>query len=132
MARGTYEQAPVQNQKSNEAMRTITISKSGDEGVDAKMVEQYESYGFAHVSTSKTGAITMQSPKSKQEAREAAAIAEHYRRANIKGSTQLPAGVKMVEDQLTRYNQPMTAAQLESNLDLPDFTGNIQSSMEDE
>tara|TARA_R110000868_G_scaffold236873_1_gene490944 strand:+ start:67 stop:471 length:405 start_codon:yes stop_codon:yes gene_type:complete len=132
MARGTYEQAPVQKQKTNEAMRTVVLSKSGDEGVDAGMIEQYEAYGFSHVNTSKTGAITMQSPKSVQEAREAAAIAEHHRRANIKGTTQLPGGARMLEDNLQRINQPLSGSQLMENLELPDLTGHVQSSMDDD
>ena len=125
MAKGTYEQAPVA-QKGNENMRTIVISRSGDEGVDAEMIEKYESYGFQHKGTSKTGQVTMESPRSVQEKREADAIAEHHRRANIRGATQLPQGATMVTDQLTRMNQPMTADQLANDMKLPDFTGQVQ------
>ncbi len=115
MAR-TYEQPPVAQKKSNEAMCQIYIQKTGDDGVDATAVALYEGLGYKFATQSKTGTITMETTKSRAEEISQEGIQRHYAYAN--GAKKAPdiEGAKVVQNDTIRSTQPMTADQLAAEM----------------
>jgi hypothetical protein len=92
-----FEQAPVKAKKSGDFAR-VDLARSGDEGVDASLIEHYESLGYRHVSQSKTGRVTMEIPRERALEIEQNAIKEHYRRVEGTKRAEVGPDVKLVED----------------------------------
>ena len=99
-----YEQEPVKKTNTKPEMASITVKKSGDEGIDVGMVDHYLSLGYQYKDKSPSGSVVMEMPREKAAALHQASIDEHYRRVKGAQRASVGADVHLVEDKTEVLN----------------------------
>ncbi len=98
---------------------TLTLRKCGDEGVDAGLVDLYQSLGFQVKGETPAGSLELQMPRDQVDRLGKASIEEHYRRAKGAERASLGPEVKLVEDRSEKLN-PKSAQELIGAMKLED------------
>jgi hypothetical protein len=111
------EQPPVTKRKHQPEMATVTIKKSGDEGIDVGLVDHYVSLGYQFKEKSPTGSIEMEMPRDRVMALHQATIDEHYRRVKGAQKASLGADVNLVEDR-SEVLSPKSDQEMIDSMDL--------------
>lgn len=116
------EQAPVEKANDRPEMATVSIKRSGDEGIDVGLVDHYVSLGYHFKETSPSGSTVMEIPREKANLMNQSAIDEHYRR--VKGTQRASVGpdVNLVEDK-TEILNPKSAQDLLGAIGLDNEAG---------
>ena len=98
-------------------MATVSIKKSGDEGIDVGLVDHYVSLGYHFKEKSPSGSTVMEIPRETANSMNQSAIDEHYRR--VKGTQRASVGpdVNLVEDK-TEILNPKSAQDLIGTMNL--------------
>ena len=116
------EQAPVEKANDRPEMATVSIKRSGDEGIDVGLVDHYVSLGYHFKETSPSGSTVMEIPREKANLMNQSAIDEHYRR--VKGTQRASVGpdVNLVEDK-TEILYPKSAQDMLGAIGLDNEAG---------
>lgn len=122
MARGTYEQAPVQKSKSNEAMYQVPIYKTGDPAVDAATIALYQKNGYKYAGEDKLGTVILEISKSGAEQIGLDGIARHNSYAQGAKKVDMGGSATLIQNDTFRANNPMTADQLMAEIGGGDST----------
>ena len=99
-----FEQEPLKKANTKPEMASISVKKSGDEGIDVGLVDHYLSLGYQYKDKSPSGSVVMEMPRERAASLHQSAIDEHYRR--VKGAQRASVGldVHLVEDKTEVLN----------------------------
>ena len=99
-----HEQSPVEKSTNNPGMASVTLKKSGDEGIDVGLVDHYISLGYQFKEQSPSGSTVLEMPREQALAINRSSVDEHYRRAKGAQRASVGADVNLVEDKTEILN----------------------------
>ncbi len=116
------EQEPVTKVNNRPEMATVSIKKSGDEGIDVGLVDHYVSLGYQFKEQSSSGSVVMEMSRDQADRLNQSAIEEHYRRVKGTQRASVGADVHLVEDK-TEILTPKSAQDLIGAMGLENEAG---------